>query len=84
MFSICLFGCEKLDIPSDYPSTYLKQPLDSISIWQSEYISRNPYLTSSLNEYGFCDVVVHAIATGIRRSIFRKNSILTNPKLKPH
>jgi hypothetical protein len=54
--AILFSGCEKLDIPRDYPSTYFILPSDTITKLQNEYLIRNPYLKSSLDEFGFCDI----------------------------
>ena len=51
---ILLPGCEKYDIPKDYPTTYYILSSGALSKQRSEYSSRNPYISSSLNEFGFC------------------------------
>lgn len=42
------------DIPKDYPTTYSKLSQDSIAKMQAEFVIKNKYLVSSLNDFGFC------------------------------
>jgi hypothetical protein len=51
---ILITGCEKDYISAGYPTTYSKYPEDVISHKISNYVNRNPYLNTTLNEYGFC------------------------------
>jgi len=54
-FSVLLISCEKGNIPSDYPTTYRKLSESVIAVKKTDYINRNQYLRSSINEFGFCD-----------------------------
>jgi Zn-dependent metalloprotease len=55
LFSIMMWSCEKYDIPKNYPSTYYKISSTTLSQKQSDYKTRNPFICTSLNEFGFCD-----------------------------
>jgi hypothetical protein len=55
VFLFLLVACEKVNIPNGYPTTYSK--INNLSQKQANYISRNPYIESSLNDFGFCDII---------------------------
>lgn len=54
-FSVILISCEKSNVQSDYPTTYWKLSESVISQKKTDYINRNQYIRSSINEFGFCD-----------------------------
>lgn len=56
ILSALLFGCEKINIPAGYPTTYNKISGSSLTLKQTEYKNRNQYLQTSLNNFGFCDI----------------------------
>ena len=54
-FSVLLLSCEKIEIPKDYPTTYNKLSSVTISQMRTSYAAKNPYMVTSVNEFGFCD-----------------------------
>lgn len=56
VFSIFLNSCEKINIPFGYPTSYGKISSPTLSEKQKNYINRNPYLETTLNDFGFCDI----------------------------
>lgn len=48
-------GCEKDDISSAYPSIYPRLPSATLEKMRSSFTARNPFISSSLNDFGFCD-----------------------------
>lgn len=51
-----LQGCEKLYIPEGYPTTFVKLSEPDLNQKRTTYRVRNPYLITSLNEFGFSDM----------------------------
>lgn len=54
--ALLLLGCEKdnLIIDPNYPSTFYKIPTEILSQMRNSLSSNNQYLTSTLNDFGFC------------------------------
>ena len=50
-----LNSCEKINIPTEYPTTYNKLNVSVLTQKKTNYINRNQYIRSSLNDFGFCD-----------------------------
>jgi hypothetical protein len=48
-------SCEKNDFDSNYPTTFRVVPSETLSQMRTSFSSKNKYLTTSLNEFGFCD-----------------------------
>jgi Zn-dependent metalloprotease len=55
LFSILLSSCEKFDIPEDYPSVYKILPSSRLAQLRSSLALQNPFLVTSVNDFGFCD-----------------------------
>ncbi len=49
-----LSSCEKYDIPADYPTTYSRLSLSEYNQKVISYELKNIYISSSLDEFGFC------------------------------
>jgi hypothetical protein len=50
-------SCEKVveyNIPENYPTTFKKLSSNSLLQMRVSYAFKNPYMTSSLNDFGFC------------------------------
>jgi hypothetical protein len=54
MLLVFLVSCEKKSFDSDYPTTYSAISSDKISQMRSSFASGNIYMTTTLNEFGFC------------------------------
>jgi Zn-dependent metalloprotease len=78
LFSVLLLCCENLDIPKDYPTTYNKLSSSSISQMRASYEVKNPFMVTSLNEFGFCDYLEDLLNVGtpsIQASITKSEAI---------
>jgi hypothetical protein len=64
IISILLISCEKNDIPSNYPTTLIKGSSSIISQLRSSYALKNPFMTSSINDFGFCDIIGDPLNVG--------------------
>jgi len=69
-FSIFLPSCEKNtipvnNIPEGYPATYSKLSSGILTRMRSSYESRNPFVTSSLTDYGFTGYNGDPLGVGI-------------------
>ncbi len=55
-FTIALLsvGCEKYHVDPDYPTTYNILTRETLTQLKESFASRNIYLTSSVNKFGFC------------------------------
>lgn len=49
-----LSSCEKYDIPADYPTTYSRLSPSEYNQKVISYAAKNNYISSSLDEFGFC------------------------------
>jgi hypothetical protein len=47
-------SCERNDFDSNYPTTFKVYSSETLSQMQTSFSSKNKYLTTSLNEFGFC------------------------------
>ena len=54
LFSILFLSCERIDIPENYPTTFKKLSSGILSQMRSSYAIKNKYMTSSVNDFGFC------------------------------
>jgi len=54
LFPILLISCEKDNFDSTYPTTFKVVPSEAISQLRTSFSSNNKYLTTTLNEFGFC------------------------------
>jgi hypothetical protein len=55
---IIAVSCEKAieyNIPENYPTTFNKLSSNSLSQMRASYALKNQYMTTSLNDFGFCD-----------------------------
>jgi hypothetical protein len=60
-------SCEKgteYNIPKNYPTTFNKLPTGTLSQLRTSYALKNPYMTSSINDFGFCDYVGDPLNVG--------------------
>jgi Zn-dependent metalloprotease len=55
LLSILFSSCEKFEIPEDYPSIYQKLQSSRLSQMRTSLAMQNPYLVTSVNDFGFCD-----------------------------
>lgn len=56
LITVFLISCEKYSMPTEYPSTYTKIGAAALARRQTDYTSRNQFIETSLNEFGFCDM----------------------------
>ena len=56
--SIILISCGKHDIPPDYPTVYNKLTTKNLKQRINSFTNRNQYISSKLNEFGFCGFCV--------------------------
>jgi hypothetical protein len=52
---LLIAGCKKTDINSAYPTTYELIASTPLAQLRTAFASKNRYMVSSVNEYGFCD-----------------------------
>lgn len=64
VFSTLLQGCAKDNVSKDYPTTLKKKSANVISQMRTNYFNRNQYVTSSLNDYGFCELGSDSLSVG--------------------
>jgi len=67
MIFILAVSCEKdveYYIPKNYPTTFNKLSSSSLSQMRASYALKNPYMTSSINDFGFCDYVGDPLNVG--------------------
>jgi hypothetical protein len=92
---ILTMSCEKImenNIPENYPTTYKKNSPDILLQMRASYALKNPYMTTSLNDFGFCDwhgdlldvgttplqnIITQSEATDIVRNFVSNNSTET-------
>jgi hypothetical protein len=53
-FVLLFLSCEKSDIDSNYPTTFNKLSTEKLSQERTTFSSINKYLTTTLNDFGFC------------------------------
>lgn len=63
-FSTLLLSCEKYDIPENYPTTFRKLSPGIINQMRSSYALKNQYVSSSINDFGFCDLIDDPLNVG--------------------
>jgi hypothetical protein len=56
ILSVLLTSCEKINIPIGYPTTYKKLSGADLLQKQTSFRSRNQFLKTTLNDFGFCDI----------------------------
>ncbi len=54
LFALLLVSCEKSNLKPDYPTTFRKLSPKALASLKASFFMKNPYLISSLNEFGFC------------------------------
>ena len=67
MILFLVVSCEKAteyNIPKNYPTTFNKLPSSTLSQLRASYALQNPYMTSSINDFGFCDYVGDPLNVG--------------------
>lgn len=56
-FGICLIGCKESDLSLDdqnYPTTINLIPPDKLAQLRNDFFQKNPFISSTLNDFGFC------------------------------
>jgi hypothetical protein len=91
-FLIFLMSCEKINIPENYPTTYKKLDSATLSQMRSSFATINPYMTTSVNDFGFCDyygdplnvgtpplqsAITESVAIGIVKTFVSRNQLQT-------
>lgn len=65
MTFILAVSCEKdYIIPENYPTTFNKLSSSSLIQMRASYALKNPYMTSSVDDFGFCDYVGDPLKVG--------------------
>jgi Zn-dependent metalloprotease len=64
ILSTLILSCEKYDIPKNYPTTFNKLSSATISQMRSSYALRNHYVSTSINDFGFCDLIGDPLNVG--------------------
>jgi len=95
---ILTMSCEKVveyNIPENYPTTFKKLSSNSLLQMRVSYALKNPYMTSSLNDFGFCywfgdplnvgippfqNIITQSEATELVRNFVSNNSSETGVK----
>jgi hypothetical protein len=65
---ILAVSCEKpldYNIPENYPTTFKKLSSKNLSTMRASYAQKNQYMTTSLNDFGFCDWFGDLLSVGI-------------------
>ena len=60
-----LTGCTKYQVPDGYPTTISKKSDDELAGLRSDFSARNKFVSSSINDFGFCDLVSDPVNPGI-------------------
>jgi hypothetical protein len=68
LFALMFVSCEKNDFDSNYPTTFRMVPSETLSQIRTSFSSKNKYLTTSLNEFGFCDYFGDPLTADIDKS----------------
>ena len=99
LFILFIQGCDQNNVTLNnelsYPTTYKKLDIATLKLMRTEFVKANPYIVSSINDFGFCGFLdsilqaqwparIHDLtrseAISIAKSFISKNSTLLGVK----